>query len=148
MHNHDIMTDIWLVALSPYRLIIMSSNSAVDHITVPLQQLPFEQQVQRICTHVHLRSLANSGDIAKNAWTDAVGSVDDLTKAFMRAHSTLASLHDYFTACTNRGVAVDGVAAINIDDQLRDEHRVFSSWLQRHQSTTCAQWRLGARGKS
>ena len=74
-----------------------------------------------------------------DAWTQAVASADDLT---MRAHGTPASLHDYFTAWTNRDVSVDEAATMNTDDQLRDEHRGFASWLQCHQFTTCAQWRL------
>ena len=88
------------------------------------------------------RQRPNAGEISIDAWTEAVASTDDLTKDFLHAHGTPASLHDYFTACTSRGVAIDEAAAMDVNDQLRDEHRGFSSWLQRHQFTTCAQWRL------
>ena len=54
----------------------------------------------------------------------------------------MGGLHDNFTACINRDGAVDETVAMNTDNQLRDEHRGFASWLQRHQATTCAQWRL------
>ena len=75
-----------------------------------------------------------------DAWNQAVGSADNLTQDFMQAHGTPASLHDYFTACSNRGVAVNE-AFVSFDDQLQNEHRGFAAWLHRHRSTTCAQWR-------
>ena len=50
----------------------------------------------------------------------------------------MGGLHDNFTACINRDGAVDETVAMNTDNQLRDEHRGFASWLQRHQATTCA----------
>ena len=77
-----------------------------------------------------------------DTWNETVRSADDLTERFMHAYGTPAGLHDYFTACTNRGVSVDEAAAMTLDDQLKDEHRGFASWLQRHRSTTCSQWRL------
>ena len=120
----------------------MSPDSIADHIAAPHLPLPFVQQVQRVCSHLHLRLLTNGGEITVDVWTRIVESADDLTKDFMHAHGTPASLDDYFTACTNRGVAVDEAATTTFDDQLRDEHRGFASWLQRHQFTTCAQWRL------
>ncbi len=120
----------------------MLSNLVADYVAGPLQRLSFAQQVQRVCTQLRLGSPTNGCELSMRAWTDAVEPADDLTRDFMHAHGTPASLLDYFTACTNRGVAVDEAAAVNVDDQLRDEHRGFSSWLQRHQFTTCAQWRL------
>ena len=118
----------------------MSFNAVAGHTTVP--QLPFVQHAQRVCAHLQRRSLVNNGEITREVWTEAVGSADDLTKDFMQAHGTPAALHDYFTACTNRGVAVDEAAAMDVDTQMQDEHRGFASCLQRHQFTTCAQWRL------
>ena len=118
------------------------SSHPVDHVAAPLHQSPFVQQVQRVCAHLHRHSITRGDDISMDIWNEAVGSADDLTKDFLRAHGTPTSLHDYFTACTNRGVSVDEAAAMNTDDQLREEHRGFASWLQRHQFSTCAQWRL------
>ena len=55
---------------------VMSTFPIVDHVALPLQHLPFSQQVQRVCAQLHLCSPASRGEIAIDTWTEAVSSAD------------------------------------------------------------------------
>ena len=115
-------------------LIMSSSNHVVDHIEYRSDNSPSGSkciEVALICILVRRTMVGRWRPLP------GLGLYDQATKDFMHAHDTPAALHDYFIACANRGVAVDEAAAMNTDNQLREEHRGFASCLQRHQYTTC-----------